>query len=64
MPKLAAILIFGITYFSVAIGRLPDLKVDRAGAAFLGGSLMVALGILTLADAYRAIDLNTITLLL
>lgn len=64
MPKLAAILIFAITYFAVAVGRLPGFKVDRAGAAFLGGSVMVALGILPLADAYRAIDLDTITLLL
>jgi Na+/H+ antiporter NhaD/arsenite permease-like protein len=63
-PKLAAIAIFTITYFAVAIGRLPGFKIDRAGAAFAGASLMVALGVLPLRDAYRAIDFDTITLLL
>jgi Na+/H+ antiporter NhaD/arsenite permease-like protein len=62
--KAAAIAIFAITYFAVAIGRLPGFKIDRAGAAFTGASLMVALGVLPLNEAYRAIDFNTITLLL
>jgi Na+/H+ antiporter NhaD/arsenite permease-like protein len=64
IPKLAAILIFAITYFAVAVGRLPGFKVDRAGAAFVGASLMVAFGVLALRDAYGAIDFDTITLLL
>ena len=56
--------IFAVTYFAVAIGRLPGLRVDRAGAAFVGAGLMVALGVLPLGAAYQAIDLDTITLLL
>jgi Na+/H+ antiporter NhaD/arsenite permease-like protein len=63
-PKLAAITIFGVTYFAVAIGHLPGFKIDRAGAAFVGASLMVAFGVLPLREAYRAIDFDTITLLL
>jgi Na+/H+ antiporter NhaD/arsenite permease-like protein len=63
-PKLAAIAIFGVTYFAVAIGRLPGFKIDRAGATFVGASLMVAFGVLPLKEAYRAIDFDTITLLL
>ena len=59
-----AIGIFAVTYFAVALGRLPGLRLDRAGAAFVGAGLMVAVGILPLDAAYRAIDLDTIALLL
>ncbi len=59
----AAWLIFLSTYAVVAIGKMPLYRIDRAGAALLGGSLMVATGVLSLEDAYRAIDLNTIVLL-
>ncbi len=59
-----AVLVFGATYFVVAIGKLPGFQLDRAGAALLGASVMVGAGVLSLEDAYRAIDLDTITLLL
>lgn len=59
-----AVLIFSVTYLVVAIGRLPGLRLDRAGAALLGASLMVACGYLSLDDAYRAIDFDTVVLLL
>ncbi|HLI22790.1 MAG TPA: anion transporter [Stellaceae bacterium] len=57
-------LIFAATYIVVAIGRVPFFRLDRSGAALLGAAAMVASGTLTLEDAYRAIDLATITLLL
>jgi Na+/H+ antiporter NhaD/arsenite permease-like protein len=57
-------LIFAATYGIVALGRLPFLRLDRAGAALLGAALMVASGTLSLDEAYRAIDFATITLLL
>ena len=57
-------LIFVGTYLVVAFGRLPFLKLDRTGAALIGASLMVATGSLSLPEAYRAVDVNTITLLL
>ncbi len=56
--------IFAFTYLVLAIGRLPFYHIDRAGAALLGASLMVAVGTLSLKEAYAAIDLDTITLLL
>jgi Na+/H+ antiporter NhaD/arsenite permease-like protein len=59
-----AVLIFAATYAVVALGRLPRLHIDRVSAAFLGAALMVGTGVLTLDDAYRAIDLDTIALLL
>ena len=61
---IAAVAIFVATYTIVALGKIPVYRIDRAGAALLGGSLMVATGVLSLEDAYRAVDLNTITLLL
>lgn len=62
--QILAIAIFFATYVAIAIGRMPGLRVDRAGAALIGAALMVGCGVLSLEDAYRAIDLDTITLLL
>src|SRR5262249_41962574 len=39
-------------------------QLDRAGAALLGASLMVGSGVISLDQAYRAIDFDTIALLL
>jgi Na+/H+ antiporter NhaD/arsenite permease-like protein len=67
MPDLmtaVAVAIFAATYVIVALGKIPVYRIDRAGAALLGGSLMVGIGVLSLDEAYRAVDLNTITLLL
>jgi Na+/H+ antiporter NhaD/arsenite permease-like protein len=61
---LAAALIFLATYAVIAIGRLPGARLDRTGAALVGASLMVASGTLSLEEAYRAVDLDTLTLLL
>jgi Na+/H+ antiporter NhaD/arsenite permease-like protein len=62
--KIAAVVIFAGSYLALAIGRIPGLSIDRAGIALVGASLMVASGALPLEDAYRAVDLDTITLLL
>ena len=61
---LPALLIFTGTYAVVALGRLPGFRLDRAGAALIGASLMVGTGVLSLDEAYRAVDLNTLVLLL
>jgi Na+/H+ antiporter NhaD/arsenite permease-like protein len=62
--SLAAGIIFAGSYLALAIGRIPGLSIDRAGIALVGAGLMVASGALPLADAYTAVDLDTITLLL
>jgi Na+/H+ antiporter NhaD/arsenite permease-like protein len=59
-----AIVIFAATYLVIAVGKLPGFYLDRAGAALLGASLMVGSGVLSLDQAYRAIDFDTIALLL
>jgi di/tricarboxylate transporter len=60
----AAWLIFLATYVVVALGKIPIYRIDRAGAALLGASLMVATGVLSLEEAYQAVDFNTVVLLL
>ena len=60
----AALVIFAGTYLVIAVGKLPGYRLDRAGAALLGAALMVGFGVLPLEAAYRAIDFDTITLLL
>lgn len=57
-------LIAGLTLVGVAVGRWPWLKMNRATIALFGATLLVALGILPLEQAYRAVDWNTIVLLL
>ncbi|WP_425364339.1 anion transporter [Bradyrhizobium barranii] len=59
-----AVVIFTATYLVIAIGKLPGYHLDRAGAALLGASLMVGSGVMSLDQAYRAIDFDTIALLL
>ena len=63
-PSAAAAVILVLTYAGVAVGRFPGLRLDRAGIALLGGAAMIAVGAISLEDAFRAIDLATITLLL
>src|ERR1700747_3548426 len=63
-PEAAAIPIFALPYLVVALGRLPGFRLDRAGAALVGASLMVAAGALPLEEAPKAIDFDTIILLL
>ncbi len=62
--SVAAGVIFAGSYLALAIGRIPGLSIDRAGIALVGAGLMVASGALPLEDAYQAVDLDTITLLL
>ena len=57
-------LLAGITLIGVAVGRWPWLRMNRATIALVGATLLVALGILPLEQAYHAVDWNTIVLLL
>ena len=52
------------TLAGIAVGRAPGLRIDRAGIALVGASLMLAFGPLSFADALKAVDLDTIALLL
>jgi Na+/H+ antiporter NhaD/arsenite permease-like protein len=64
LMALATGIVFVATYAGVALGRIPGLRLDRAGIALTGAALMMAIGAITPAEAYRAIDLDTLALLL
>ena len=55
--------IFGLTYFGLAIGEIPGLRIDRAGIALVGAAAMLACGGVSMHDAARAVDYQTIVLL-
>jgi Na+/H+ antiporter NhaD/arsenite permease-like protein len=59
---LAALVIFLGTYLVLAIGGVPGLRTDRTGAAIIGGTLMIACNVLSIEEAYRAINYDTIVL--
>src|SRR6266545_4996720 len=61
---LAALVIFALTYVAVAVGRVPGLSVDRPSAALLGAVVMVAAGVLSPSEAGRAVNGDTLGLLL
>lgn len=62
--EIAAVAIFAATYLVIAVGKLPGLRLDRAGAALVGAALMLAAGVLSVDEAAKAVDLATLALLL
>ncbi|NMB63409.1 MAG: anion transporter [Spirochaetes bacterium] len=59
-----ALIIFIITYSGIIFTRLPWVNVDRPSAAYFGAVAMILTGVLSFEEAIRAIDFNTIALLL
>lgn len=59
-----SLLIFILTYVIISAQKMKWHKLDRPSGALLGAVLMVLSGVLTLDEAYRAVDFNTILLLL
>ena len=64
LTTFATAAIFILTYAGVALGRIPGFRLDRAGIALTGAALMMTVGAITPEEAYRAIDLDTLALLL
>ena len=62
--ELIAVIIFGVTYLLISGRQLKILPLNRPAAALLGTVLMVAFGVLTPEEAYRAVDYDTLVLLL
>jgi len=56
--------IFCLTYLLISGRQLKILPLNRPAAALLGTVLMVACGVLTPEEAYRAVDYDTLVLLL
>ncbi|MDB6109019.1 MAG: Inner rane protein YbiR [Pedosphaera sp.] len=62
--EILAVVIFCFTYLLISGRQLKLLPLNRPAAALLGTVLMVALGVLTPEQAYRAVDYDTLVLLL
>ena len=56
--------VFAAVYAVMILGRVPGLVIDRTGAALLGAVVLIAGGALSSAQAWQAIDVGTIGLLL
>ncbi len=57
---------FAATYLALALGSVPRLRIDRAGIAFVGATLMLAFRLVTFDEATssQSIDYKTLALLL
>ncbi|HUE15583.1 MAG TPA: anion transporter [Planctomycetaceae bacterium] len=57
--------IFALTYVGLALGKVPGLRMDRAGIALVGATLMLVMGALSLPQAVspESIDYKTLTIL-
>ena len=64
LHKLLALTVFALTYFAIATGKLPPLRLDRAGAALAGAVAMSVIGAVDRRQALDAIDFSTLALLL
>jgi Na+/H+ antiporter NhaD/arsenite permease-like protein len=64
MSEWMAIAIFALTYLLISGRRLKVLPLNRPAAALLGAVLMVATGVMSPERAYRAVDYDTLVLLL
>ena len=56
-------IIFTLTYLGLALGEIPGLRIDRAGIALVGAAAMLGTGLISMHDAARAVDYETIVLL-
>jgi Na+/H+ antiporter NhaD/arsenite permease-like protein len=62
--ELVASTIFAITYVLISGRQLKILPLNRPAAALLGAVLMIATGVMTPERAYRAVNYDTLVLLL
>lgn len=61
---ITALIIFIITYIFVGLTQVPRIPVNRPAGALVGAVLMVITGVLTLDQAFSAVDMHTLLLLL
>ncbi len=61
---LTALAVFLITYVFVGLTQVPRIPINRPAGALVGAVLMVVTGVLTLDQAFSAVDMHTLLLLL
>jgi Na+/H+ antiporter NhaD/arsenite permease-like protein len=57
------VILFAITYVGMALGRIPGLRVDRAGIAMIAAVVLVAIGAVPIDGLTHAIHFPTLLLL-
>src|ERR1700691_4309297 len=62
-PVKTILAIFAATYIGIAMGRIPGLKLNRAGIALLGAIGMMIFGGVTTANAVSFVNWPTVCLL-
>lgn len=55
--------VFLLVYLVMALGTLPGFKVDRTGAAVIGAAAVMAIGSISAANAWNAIDYSSLGML-
>lgn len=63
-PTIAALCVFVVTYVLISLQKIHFLNLDRPTAALAGATLMIALGVVSMKQAYAAVNYDTILLLL
>jgi Na+/H+ antiporter NhaD/arsenite permease-like protein/uncharacterized membrane protein (UPF0127 family) len=59
-----ALIILVITYIFIGIRQIPQVHINRPAGALMGAVLMVVFGVLSLDEAFSAVDMRTLLLLL
>lgn len=52
-----------LTLYGIAVGNFPQFRMNRATIALVGAALLIFIGAISLEDAYKSIDMDTILLL-
>jgi hypothetical protein len=54
--ELGIFAVLGVTYLGLALGYMPGLRMNRATIVLVGSGFLIALGALSLQEAWLAID--------
>jgi Na+/H+ antiporter NhaD/arsenite permease-like protein len=63
LTKFAIYSALSLTYLGLAIGYIPGLRMNHATIALVGSTVLIALDVLNLQEAWQAIDAKTIVFL-
>jgi Na+/H+ antiporter NhaD/arsenite permease-like protein len=64
IQMLTQYLVLALSYLGLAVGYVPGLRMNRATIVLVGSAFLIGLGLLTVEEAWVAIDAKTIVFLL